>query len=503
MTPLMSSILLVASLCTPEQRVANATYPSRDVPSMPFVSAYARLSDGNIVSIDDRLPPCDIWWVDCNSELNADQLSALGRLSVPGIRYGGPIDSKLVPQLAGLSLRYLRLDGRRALTKLDVELIAKLKLLQELEIAFEEPVPDRVMEELAAALRTLPDLRRLNIGIPSSQSLSAPAVADLSACKRLESLTVPGAPGFGDDQVRLFKGHQHLRELGLLGCKHLTDEGLRLLGEVPRLEAVDLLATGVVNDGLAHLARWPRLRALRPPSDLTSEDLDHIIACKSIEELWYDPVAVSDGLIRLRGMHSLRTLHMEVPAAVNGGLRDTHFMELLALSQLRTITYSYGRYTLMSGGWDKPDRVDLLHAYISNKSFVSLVKLSNMRSLRLRIEAPSVRNGQPWGITGEVLTQLPMLTRLEELDLYGPELTDEPLAAVAKIQSLKRLRLFSAEKVTIGAVSQLREALPGCYIFQQNKADPVYRNDPNDRLSTFRRVASWPSYWLSTLWREH
>lgn len=483
-TDRIAAVLLLLMSCSalaqPAEQDTPASFPSQSVSSSVFTSAYARLPHGKLIHASQsrhsghiiHIPPCEMWWVECYPEINDAHIAEIIRLKAPGITLYRPVASRLAPQVATIPLRRIRLEGLRALTIQDTEVLAKLKTLQEIEIDVDEDTTKHVMDTTAAALRTLPDLRRVHIAIPTSESLSRSALADLAACDKLEYLRLDNLTERGDYELCLFKGHRSLRAFDFSGWRYVTNEGLRELGDMPRLESVDLRATGVTNDGLVHLTRWPKLKSLRPPYGLTKEGLRHITSCKSLEEIWYDPVELPNNLIHLRSMKCLRTLHLAVSMDKESALRDAQLKDLISLNQLHEIRSSMRPDIIMLGGWHEPELVNLSGTWITDDGVAALTAIRNIRKLSLgyMVGPNDIEMSPP--MTDNAIALLSEFSKLEELDLQCARITDASLVHLAKIKSLRKLRLIGNYMVTSDAVRRLREAMPNCHIYHVSKHTP-------------------------------
>lgn len=124
----------------------------------------------------------------------------------------------------------------------------------------------------------------------------------------------------------LYHNIQSMEELGKLSLfpslrsasfcgTTLDDIGLEYISRVATLENLDLQNTKITNDGLAHLARLPRLRCLRlkENSQLTNQCVPHLRRVESLMDLGIHETSIDQhGLQLLEGMGNLRDICVDV-----------------------------------------------------------------------------------------------------------------------------------------------------------------------------------------------
>ncbi len=137
----------------------------------------------------------------------------------------------------------------------------------------------RMSDRGFAAIAQLPRLRSLGLGGPRVSDaamawlVEAPALVDLgpimfgdaafehiAKIPRLERLTNMYNRSIGDAATRCLRAHPTLVYYGAFGTQ-ITDESLRILAGLPRLETVELTnCDHVTDEGMRELARLPHLR---------------------------------------------------------------------------------------------------------------------------------------------------------------------------------------------------------------------------------------------------
>ena len=95
----------------------------------------------------------------------------------------------------------------------------------------------------------------------------------------------------------------------------LDDVGLEHVSLVVTLESLDLQDTKITNDGLAHLARLPRLRYLRLKENrqLTNQCVSHLLRLENLTDLQIHETSIDQqGLESLATMPNLRDICVDV-----------------------------------------------------------------------------------------------------------------------------------------------------------------------------------------------
>jgi len=371
------------------------------------------------------------------------------------------------------------------------------------------------------------DVARGEVVVPPNRHvrlmLSIEGWRDLSPLARLApddlyeitfKLHLPGAPR-PDDRCMPHLAHlTGLKELNLWQTD-ITDEGLRVVAGLKSLERLTL-PDRVTNEGLAHVATLPALKALHfKKNEVTDAGLVHIEKLQTLEELelggekltnrglrnlkrlpslrylllWGDSID-GRGLQHLGGMKSLRILHLghfnltDNDLAWVGRMRglerltlydtdvtDAGLKHLQSLPALKMIDLSKSvnnpRFPLTNPGISDAGMVDLSAirtlelVYLPNCSLTDagLIRLAGLPHLRdLAIPIPTFRDAKdcPRYYTAKGLARLAEVGTLESLKIGGPGVTDEAMAYIAKIKNLKSLLIFGGQ-VTNEGLARLRE----------------------------------------------
>jgi hypothetical protein len=112
-----------------------------------------------------------------------------------------------------------------------------------------------------------------------------------------------------DELVKL-RGLVHVTSASFVATE-LDDRGLSHVAEVLTIENLNLQDTKITNDGLAHLARLPRLRHLRLKENpqLTNASIRHFLRLPALVNLQIHETSINQrGIDRLTGLTSLRDL---------------------------------------------------------------------------------------------------------------------------------------------------------------------------------------------------
>ncbi len=116
----------------------------------------------------------------------------------------------------------------------------------------------RCTEKGFAALKELPDLRKLTLG---KSGMSLARVAAIGQCKELRSLYLAGA-GLSDAELAGLKTLTLLEALDISDNPQVTDKGMAAVKTLERLQTLHLGKTGLTDKGLMELKGLDGLRSL-------------------------------------------------------------------------------------------------------------------------------------------------------------------------------------------------------------------------------------------------
>jgi formylglycine-generating enzyme required for sulfatase activity len=337
--------------------------------------------------------------------------------------------------------------------------------------------PEHLTEELFAALAEFD--RAVDVVLDAQGRLSPPDIAGLARTRRLTGLTLSGcgaAPA--DDDFAPLASHSELEQLQISGTPKLSDKllshlprsaqfeslqfdaegisdaGLQTLGKQPRLKALYLGGTAVQGSILEHfgdaplerfscsqltdagavfLSRFSRLRELQlsgsPLSGAGCAQLSHLTRLQRLDVSWCRQIpdeafAVLGALSELQGVTLTETSAGDRAVAALAGAADLRDLRLgsenLSDGGVRQLC---GLASLGALSIQTPANV------LTDAAFSDLWRLVNLNQLEISVPR----------ITGEGLSSLRELPRLETLVLNGPDTSDLALRNAARSRSLKRL----------------------------------------------------------------
>jgi hypothetical protein len=456
----------------------------------------------------------------------AERLTALRHLNIAAC---DRITDAGLAAVAGMpSLRILDMRQMRGLTAACIDSLATSTQLEELDMRHCDFV---TAEHVARLQRSLPKLRTLQTSVPpellpAAETAEKPAtVKDMRSIERLptDQRAVVGV-GLDDAALAALATHQSLEVVELE-----TDRRVR-----PRIDGDGRLTferTKLTTAGLAELAKLPKLRRLRL-SLLDELALEALVGCASLTEIEFEGMRLAPSQLQALGRLPLRVL-----AFVRCQLTDDSVLSIATLPSLRELTIDGGSSLALGAdalvAISKLPLERLVLAGIQGKTITAnrlefsttrpgdgygvttrvLAAIGTMASLRDlditggEITAESLRSlhtaralrrlrGVP-GL-GALLAHLP--PQLEALDLSRGEvdkdfaltlatatpslqrlsfgdtnLTDETLASMQAIRSLRHLDLSNCTLTSAAAgVRELRR-MPNLKVLETDKGREVLR----------------------------
>jgi hypothetical protein len=186
--------------------------------------------------------------------------------------------------------------------------LAKLRELEELQLAGQSPSPDLF-------LARFPKLTSLSVG--DVDDLAAARMARYRSLRQLGLLD----SGITDEGLKSIATLTHLRRLSLRSTV-ITDAGIAHLRNLPHLEHLELRATRVGDETLGHLAEIGTLTRLDlhgsglPGAILgrrfTAEGLRHLRRLPRLRTLWLTNLRLNGGFGVLRELPQLRGLTLTI-----------------------------------------------------------------------------------------------------------------------------------------------------------------------------------------------
>jgi uncharacterized protein YjbI with pentapeptide repeats len=250
----------------------------------------------------------------------------------------------------------------------------------------------------------------------------------------------------GADRMRLF---DKVVSVDLGGQS--TDDTLRLLGRMPSLKSLDVVACPhITGAGLAHLEALTNLEMLLLNGlNVTDVDLIHLHGLVKLKKLFLTRMHLTDaGLVHLKRLKALELLDLSVTQITDSGLA-----ELSGLTNLSWLSLTNTRVT--DDGLAKLDGLTKLVTLwldgtkVTGAGLAPLSGLPKLRQLALHHTC----------VTDLGIAHLASLTHLERLHLDYAEVTDSGLM---QLKSLRELSYLSVDRthVTRAGVAELRLFLP-------------------------------------------
>ncbi len=339
-------------------------------------------------------------------------------------------------------------------------------------------------EEFLKALQTLDEPVDLHLNV--SYKLSATQLGELGKIPQLKGLSVNGVDkAVTDADFGMLAKHPQLEWLQLSGVPQLTNDVVKHLRNMERLEFMQLDGTAITDDGLQQLPELKRLKSLRlngtaarglvlarfRGSPLERFSCDHLSDegarllskfPKLVELSVGGSPITGAGLADIARLPSLQSLALagcrdlkDADFAVLGtiyGLSNAYLINTAAgdlaaqgLARLNNMRDLHlGSDQLTDAGVRKLCEIVSLHSLtinsdavnLTDEAFVDLWRLTNLHGLTM--SAPHV--------TGSRLSAMDELRRLEWVNLEGGSIGDAALENIAKSETLKRLVIGSGQK---------------------------------------------------------
>lgn len=269
----------------------------------------------------------------------------------------------------------------------------------------------------------------------------------------------------------------HLRSLTLSGGK-VTDEAMKAVARLTRLEELKLFDTSVSHKGLAELQRLPMLRSLGATQMIDNDalaEISRLAGLKTLSIMNHARLPVSppqshigfDQLGKLDQLEELALIGLPATAddfefleqmprlkhLVLSGRNITdavlcHFGRLRQLEELcLALTNVTGSGFEAAGELTQLRKLDMTRTPVTEDGLQKIAAFKNLESLNL----------SQTDVTDADLAYLKPLTKLQHLDLRATRISDKGLS---HLEELTNIRSFSwnAGNITAGRVQQLENA---------------------------------------------
>ena len=178
----------------------------------------------------------------------------------------------------------------------------------------------RVTDEGLTNISSISQLRHLHLGMTD---VSDKGIASLLALPHLEGLYLDMSDRVTGDSLRSFQ-NVPLRKLSLRGTS-VSDDTMRALGELTKLEHLDLGITGVGDMTLTIVAMLPSLKTLLVDSTrITNDGMRQLLRCRKLSRLVVskNPQITDDEVSELCKLPQLRSLDLSGTAIEKERIED-------------------------------------------------------------------------------------------------------------------------------------------------------------------------------------
>ena len=278
-----------------------------------------------------------------------------------------------------------------------------------------------------AVFERLPNLEILEL-LYNSSSVDNDALGYVAKLDKLRLLDLRGCLQVGDEGLKKLSTLKNLKDLKLR-CTALTDDGVAVVGEMPKLEYLTIEDARVEGEGLASLSKNDNLKAVTLFRTYVDDSvLDHLSGNPGLKLLNLRDTAVEGmGLEKLEASHdSLKVLNLSETIVSDDTL--DYVLPFKALEEL--------------------------HLWQNDVSDAGLAKLTALPKLK-KLILKECRD-----VTNDGLAELAKIGTLQSLDLSDTSIDDDGLETLKALSNLKTLNV-AATGVTRDGADALVEAIPG------------------------------------------
>jgi hypothetical protein len=356
---------------------------------------------------------------------------------------------------------------------------------------------------------------------PTAVKVTDADLKDLNQLVNLQELDL----SYGEITNQALEYIKDLKHLQILDLRQtpINDAGLAMLENLTSLRKLYLTHCKLLDKGLVHLRKLGNLEVLvlggyqggpngAGQTEITDEGVRELKELIKLQRLYLKWIKVTDaGVKELRNLTNLRELTFQD----NDKITDTALETIKDFPKLEVLCLFHTKVTdaglkHLSG----LQQLQLLHlgdTEVTDEGMKALRALPNLR----RLDLGGTR------VTDRGMEELVELPQLERLSIYRTKVTDKGLKELTKLQNLKRLDLAQTH-VTAAGQDEIKAALPklefgwiaqypdwyekyqrfGIQQFSPNLAALPYSPDGHLAWKQFEASqksgeSSWPGWWCS------
>ena len=303
-------------------------------------------------------------------------------------------------------------------------------------------------------LRSLRGSRHLKLIALAGPGVTDTQLADLAQISSLRELsvghtqrsTLPGLPAnqspATDAGFAALANLPHLESLSISNCPELTDSGLaNLITRLPPLRLLAVTGLPALTATLPALAmHHPNLELLGlDHTGVTDDDLKAVEELRKLNSIHMQGTRITDaGLVHLRRLANLTSLMINNTRVTTAGLK--HLNQLTKLRQLGVSGSEVGDAGLILLTGLPITELSFVKTQITDAGMPTLAKMTALRRLSISYNPR---------ITDEGLIPLRALPNLQELDVSATKVTPAGIAALCQaLPTLKRVTNQPARPVS-------------------------------------------------------
>ena len=303
------------------------------------------------------------------------------------------------------------------------------------------------------------------------KSLPNGKLLPLAELTELKSIDLEHCRSITDEGLRYLRPLTKVETL-ILDHVRITDDGLAHIGGMAELHTLSLHSTEVTGLGLGHLRSLPKLKRLDLYfTDMCDFGIEHLAAHRQLEYLNLSKSAVAvDEIRHLAGLTNLRELNLNNTKMNDESLAHlTGMKKLVRLNLKHTNTTNYGRWKLRKSlpVCQITPEIDILRAEAVDRmtqrqrDVVSEIETNDYYVWNdNEVEFDFFTQGDPvvaiqcedLNIDGSRLAEFPDIRRLI---IESSNITDDDIRHLSKLEHLDSLELKRVRKVTDAGLAHL------------------------------------------------